>query len=241
MANHSEPLGIISGTVPLQKSGIFDNLKEKELENEFGKALVFLSDTVAFIPRHGNNPRHYILPHEINHQANMKAFKDLGVMEVVGIYSTGSLKKELKPRMIVAPDDYIAVSGTPTVAHGKALHITPRLSDEKRVRLINAARECTIDIVDGGVYWQTTGPRFETKAEIRMMSQFADLVGMTMASEAVTSQELGLSFVALCSVDNYGHGLVEKSLTLEEIIWNARQNTDTMLKILTRYIERRTE
>ena len=236
-----EPLGIISGTIPLHKVGIFENLKEKELETEFGKALVFLSDTIAFIPRHGNNPRHYILPHEINHQANMKVFKDLGVMEVVGIYSTGSLKKELEPRMIVAPDDYIAVSGTPTVAHGKALHITPRLSDETRTQLINAAHDCEIGVVDGGVYWQTTGPRFETRAEIRMMSQFADLVGMTMASEAITAQELGLSFAALCSVDNYGHGLVEKSLTLEEILWNARQNTDAILKILTRYIERRTE
>ena len=238
---NTEPLGIISGTVPLHKSGIFGNLKEKELETEFGKALVFLSEAIAFIPRHGNDPRHYILPHEIKHQANMKAFKDLGVREVIGIYSSGSLKKELKPGMIVAPDDFIVLSGTQTVILGKAVHITPKLSDETQTRWINTAHDCGIDVVGGGVYWQTTGPRFETRAEIRMMSQFADLVGMTMASEAITAQELELSFAALCSVDNYGHGLVEKSLTLKEILWNARQNTDTILKILTRYIERRTE
>ena len=38
---------------------------------------------------------------------------------------------------------------------------------------------------DGGVYWQTIGPRFETPAEIRMMAPHADLVGMTIASECV--------------------------------------------------------
>jgi len=32
---------------------------------------------------------------------------------------------------------------------------------------------------DGGVYLQSMGPRFETKAEIRFMSTVGDVVGMT--------------------------------------------------------------
>jgi 5'-methylthioadenosine phosphorylase len=240
MDNHMEPLlGIISGTIPLHRNEIFKNLTERELETEFGKALVYLSDTIVFIPRHGKDSRHHILPHLINHQANLKALKDLGVKEVMGVNSTGSLKKELRPGIIVIPDDYLVLSGTPTAIHGKAVHITPILSHDVRKRWIDAARDCGINVIDGGVYWQTTGPRFETKAEIRMMSGFADLVGMTMASEAVIAQELGLDYAALCSVDNYGHGLVERELTLEEILQNARRNTDTIMKIVTRYIERR--
>lgn len=234
-----EPLGIISGTIPLQGHEIFENLKERELETEFGKALVFLSDTVAFVPRHGKDPRRYILPHLINHQANLKALKGLGIKEVIGVNSTGSLKKNIKPGMIIVPDDFITLPGTPTAMHGKAVHITPKLSNEVRKRWIEAAHDCGVRVRDGGVYWQTTGPRFETRAEIRMMSRFADLVGMTLASEAVIAQELGLSYAALCSVDNYGHGLVEKELTLEEIFQNARRNADAMMKIVMRYIERR--
>lgn len=235
-----EPLGIISGTIPLRGNESFANLKKKEMETEFGKALVFLSDKVVYIPRHGRDSRHYILPHEINHPANLTALKDLGIQEVVGVNSTGSLKKELTPGMIIVPDDFIALSGTPTAVYRKALHITPKLSPEVRKRWIEAAHDCGVSVMDGGVYWQTTGPRFETRAEIRMMSQFADLVGMTMASEAVIAQELGLSYAALCSVDNYGHGLVEKELTLEEILENARRNTDAIMKIVVRYMERRT-
>jgi len=236
-----EPLGVISGIILLQRKGIFDNLEEREMVTEFGKVLLFFSETIAFIPRHGKDAQHHILPHLINHQANLKAFKDLNIKEVIGINSTGSLKPNLKPGMIAVPDDFIMVSGTPTAVHGAAVHITPKLSFEVRQKWIEAARDCGIDVVNGGTYWQTTGPRLETKAEIMMMSQFADLVGMTMASEAVVAQELGLSYASLCSVDNYGHGLGEKELTVDEILLHARRNADVIFKIVTRYIERRTE
>ena len=233
-----EPIGIISGTVPLRGKGIFEDLKEKNLDTGYGNACVFFSDTVVFIPRHGNDPNHFILPHLINHPANMKALKDLGVREVLGINSTGALKRKLKPGTIVIPDDFITLSGTPTTIHGRSVHITPRLSENVRRQWLDAARDCKIKVVDGGVYWQTTGPQFETMAEIRMISRFADLVGMTMASEAIVAQELELSYAALCSVDNYGHGLVEKPLTIEEIQINAHRSTDAIMKIILKYIER---
>ena len=43
-------------------------------------------------------------------------------------------------------------------------------------------------VLDGGVYWQTTGPRFETPAEIRVLATFADVVGMTVGSECVAAR-----------------------------------------------------
>ncbi len=234
-----ERLGIISGIILLQGKGILGNLEEIEIETEFGKACVFRSDAIAFIPRHGKDPNHHILPHLINNQANLTALKDLGVKEVISINSTGSLKKTLRPGTMVVPDDFIMFPGAPTTLSKKAIHITPKLSDEVRHKWIEAAHECEIKVADGGVYWQTTGPRLETKAEIAMMSRFADLVGMTMASEAVIAQELGLSYAALCSVDNYGHGLGKKELTISEILQHARKNTDVIIKIVRRYIERR--
>lgn len=234
-----EPLGVISGIILLQRKGIFGNLEEREMETAFGKAIVFFSDTVAFIPRHGKDPDHHILPHMINQRANLKALKDLGVKEVISINSTGSLKRKLMPGMIVIPEDFIMFAGTPTTVRSEAIHITPKLSEEVRRKLIEASGDCGTDAVHGGIYWQTTGPRLETRAEIVMMSRFADIVGMTMASEAIVAQELGLSYGSLCSVDNYAHGLGEKELTVDEILHHARINADVIFRIVTRYIERR--
>lgn len=234
-----EPLGIISGIILLQDKGILGNLEEKEISTDFGKAYVYLSDTIAFIPRHGKDQQHHILPHLINNQANLKALKSVGVREVISVNSTGSLRKKLTPGTIVVPDDFIMFSGTPTTLSPKPLHITPKLSDTVRKHWIEAAHDCGIKVTDGGIYWQTTGPRLETRAEIAMMSRFADLVGMTMASEAIIAQELGLHYAALCSVDNYGHGLGERELTIEEILQHAKRNTEVIIKIVRRYIERR--
>jgi 5'-methylthioadenosine phosphorylase len=231
-----KPLGIISGTLFLQGKGILADLREEEVETQFGRAPVFTSAEIVFIPRHGKNPHSHILPHLVNHQANLQAMKDLGVREIVGVNSTGSLKRRLKPGMLVIPHDYLMPTAGPTIVREKPVHITPVLDAEARRRWIDTARDCAIEVIDGGIYWQTAGPRLETRAEIAMMSQFADLVGMTMASEAIISQELEIPYASLCSVDNYAHGLDDKELTMEKILRRARRNTDTILRILTHYL-----
>lgn len=230
-------LGIISGTLFMQGKGIFADLREETVETQFGQASLCCSGDVAFIPRHGKDPHRHILPHLVNHRANLQALKNLGVGEILGVNSTGSLKMRLKPGMLVVPDDYIMPTPGPTVVPEKPIHITPVLNAGVRRKCLAAARECAIEMVDGGIYWQTAGPRLETRAEVAMMSQFADLVGMTMASEAIIAQELGLPYASLCSVDNYAHGLEDKELTMEKILWHARRNAETILQILNRYRE----
>ena len=229
-------VGIISGTIPVHEEGIFQNLQKIPVENEFGHAVVFTSETLAFIPRHGVDLKQGIPPHKINHRANLAALREMEVQEVIGINSTGSLKTSIPPGTIVIPDDYIALSDIPTVFDDRAVHITPALSGEVRNTLIAIAGKLGIEIRDAGVYWQTTGPRLETKAEIRLMSQFADIVGMTMASEATIAAELDLSYAAICSVDNYGNGLAEEPLSSEKIAQAARRNMSAILQIVTAYM-----
>jgi 5'-methylthioadenosine phosphorylase len=231
-------IGVLSGSTIMEKSHLARDRQIRAVRTEFGDALAVVTDSVALILRHGYDPAEYILPHLINHRANLQALKDLGATEVVGINSTGSLKKELTPGTIVIPDDFITLTATPTIHAGKAVHITPSLSEDVRQNLIIAARACGIEVVDRGVYWQVAGPRLETRAEIRMMAGVADVVGMTMANEAVIAQELGLAYASACSVDNFGHGLVEKPLGMEQIIAGTRKNAEAMIRLLEAYIGR---
>jgi 5'-methylthioadenosine phosphorylase len=234
--NDMKIFGLIAGTA-FQEEKSFDTMEKRILENDFGKVQALFSEGFVYIPRHGRRPKRHIPPHMINHRANLKALKDLGIKEIIGVNSTGSLKKELKPGTIIVPDDYISITGTPTIFNDELLHMTPVLSEKIRQRLITAADKCKIAVVKTGAYWQTTGPRLETKAEIRMMSNFADIVGMTMASEAVIAQELGLPYAAICSVDNYGHGIIDKPLNMKEIAAAARNNAKNILKIIDCYME----
>ncbi|HQK99877.1 MAG TPA: MTAP family purine nucleoside phosphorylase [Smithellaceae bacterium] len=228
-------LGVLSGSIMMEHSALARR-QTQSVSTVFGEALAVLTDSLALILRHGHDPAEYILPHRINHRANLQALRDLGVSEVIGINSTGSLKRELPPGTIIIPDDFITLTATPTIHATRAVHITPVLSENVRRKLAQAARQAGIDAVETGVYWQVTGPRLETRAEIRMMANFADIVGMTMANEAVIAQELDLPYASVCSVDNFGHGLIETPLTLEEIIAGTRKNADVVIRILESYL-----
>jgi len=229
-------LGVISGTIIMERSDLFKNSRAITVTNNFGKSFVFITDKIAFIPRHGNDPDQHILPHLINHRSNLQALKELGVTEIVGINSTGSLRKDLCPGMIVIPDDFIALTATPTIYSNSANHITPCLNEYIRQKLIKAAKNCQLPAAESGTYWQTPGPRLETKAEIRLMANYADIVGMTMANEAVTALELDIPYASACSIDNFGNGLLDKPLSLTEIIAGARKNADLMIRLLQSYL-----
>jgi 5'-methylthioadenosine phosphorylase len=230
-------LGVIAGTIIVERSDLLKNCQTVEVKNDFGKSLALVTDKIVLIPRHGTDPSEHILPHLINHRANLKALQDLGATEVVGINSTGSLKNDLCPGMIVIPDDFITLTATPTIHQGRAIHVTPSLNERVRQKLIKAANNCQIQVVEKGIYWQTPGPRLETKAEICMMANYADIVGMTMASEAVIALEFDLPYASACSIDNFGNGLLKKPLSMDAIIAGARTNADLMVRLLENYLK----
>ena len=189
---------------------------------------------IVFLPRHG---LHGIPPHRINHRANIYAFKELGVTEVIGINSVGSLREELAPGSIVIPHDYLSPWEILTFYENQAAHITPVLDGELRERLIRAASASDLNVVHDGIYIQTIGPRLETKAEIAMLRGFGDVVGMTMAHEATLCQEGGVAYASICSVDNFCHGISDTPLTAEEITQRAQKNSATINIIVIQVME----
>ena len=229
-------LGLIAGTV-FYGIDLFSEAEERELETPYGPALVLVTERVAYLPRHGLDEEAYVLPHRINHPANLYALKELGASEVIGVNSTGSLRRALAPGSIVVPDDFISFFDAPTTAVNQALHVAPAISAKLRRRLVEAARRAGIEVHDGGTYWQSRGPRLETRAEIKVIQAFADVVGMTLGSEAGVAQELGLAYASLCSVDNYAHGLAASPLTEDEIRQGARANSQKMMAIFRQLLE----
>jgi purine nucleoside phosphorylase len=92
--------------------------------------------------------------------------------------------------------------------------------------------EATEPLVDGGVYWQTVGPRLETPAEIRHISRDADVVGMTAASEAIVAAELGLAYAVVCAVVNYANGVGDVELSVDELREGERATRERLASVL---------
>jgi 5'-methylthioadenosine phosphorylase len=172
------------------------------------------------LQRHGaaGGAAPYVLPHRIDHEANLRSLLEAGCDRVLAVCSVGSLKKEIAVGRLVCPDDFIALQLGVTTFDDARGHMPPGFDREWRERVLAASRAGGADgFGDGGVYWQTIGPRFETPAEIRLLAAHADLVGMTMASECVVAGELGLAYAAVCVVDNLANGVGSAALEVEEL------------------------
>lgn len=208
---------------------------EKQVETAYGPVVVKMTEKWAIICRSGFDDV-YLMPHEYNTVGHLDAFRILGLNEVVGVHSTGSLRPSLAPGTLVVPDDWINfTTPTATIITGQRRHLTPSFSGRVRQKLIDAAWKAQVRFENGGIYWQTSGPRLETKAEIKIMSNFADLVGMGMAREVNLAQEMGLDYGAIYSVDNYANGLGFPSLTDELIHQQSIKNMSVVSKVLDNY------
>jgi 5'-methylthioadenosine phosphorylase len=171
------------------------------------------------IQRHRGVDGAYVPPHLLDHAANLRSLLKAGCDRVLAIGSVGSLKKEIEVGALLCPDDFIALHLGITTFEDARGHMTPGFDGEWRARVLDAAAADAgpVALRDGGVYWQTIGPRFETPAEIRLLAAHADLVGMTLASECIVAGELGLAYAAICAVDNMANGIGPGALSVAEL------------------------
>lgn len=167
----------------------------------------------AIVQRHSADGS-FVLPHLIDHQANLRPLVEQGCDRVLGIGSVGSLHEELAVGSLVCPDDFIALNLGDSIYDDARAHSAPGFAPVWREEVLTAWSEGGQAPRDGGVYWQARGPRFETPAEIRLMAAHADVVGMTLASECVVAKELGLDYTALCVVDNLANGLASEPVSV---------------------------
>jgi 5'-deoxy-5'-methylthioadenosine phosphorylase len=172
----------------------------------------------AFLPRHGRG--HNIAPHDVNYRANVWALKEVGATEVVAVNAVGGIRDDLVPGGLCIPDQIIDYTwGRPhTFFEGtdqpvRHADFTRPYSEVVRRMLLEAASRAGLDLIGGGTYGATQGPRLESAAEItRMARDGCDMVGMTGMPEAALARELELEYACCAVVVNRAAGLGEDIL-----------------------------
>jgi 5'-methylthioadenosine phosphorylase len=81
------------------------------------------------------------------------------------------------------------------------------------------------------------GPRFETKAEIRIVKAWGDVVGMTAAHEADLCGEIGLRYNSLAIIDNYANGLEGTEIDFAKFKDLVKSNQEQVNRLFTRLLE----
>jgi 5'-methylthioadenosine phosphorylase len=193
---------------------------------------------VCFLPRHGVG--HRLLPHEINHRANIWALRSLGVRWLVSVTAVGSLREDFKPRDIVVPDQLIdrTGSGAKHTFFGKGIAAHVGFADpycnELRQLLLTAARAVAPGTHAGGTYLCMNGPAFSTRAEAAMHRMLgADLIGMTNAPEARLAREAEIAAAALALVTDYDCWKEdEETVEVDAVVANLHANSALAKRIV---------
>src|ERR1700716_2490939 len=109
MSDEASAIGIIGGSGLYQMEGV-ENPTEQRVETPFGDP----SDTVIggrmhgrqvyFLRRHARG--HRLLPHELNHRANIDALRSLNVRWIICGTAVGSLQEQYAPRDVLLPSQF---------------------------------------------------------------------------------------------------------------------------------------
>src|SRR5438477_11806248 len=109
MNDQALAIGIIGGSGLYQIEELRDATKHN-VSTPFGSPSDLLVDGklggrhVYFLPRHGR--AHRILPHEINHRANIYALRSLNVRWIISVAAVGSLQEKYAPRDVLLPSQF---------------------------------------------------------------------------------------------------------------------------------------
>ncbi len=187
-----------------------------------GEVEYFIKDGIVILPRHKAD--HSVSPSLINYKANIWALKELGVTDVIGLYAVGSITSRLTPGSFGLVADYIDFSGRGLtffdgldnpLRHAGMVNIFDPALQQRFSSAAFKRGEKRIGI--GNVYVTTAGPRLETAAEIRAFRSLgADIVGMTLASEASLLAEIGMRFCPVAFSINWAAGLDEEGVSFLE-------------------------
>ena len=247
MANNK--LAIIGG------SGLYDveEFKDRELLNlntPWGNPSDEILKTkynnkeVYFLPRHGRG--HFISPSKINFRANIDAFKQLGVTDIISVSAVGSLKENLSPGKFVIVDQFIdrtfarekTFFSEDIVAHVSMAHPTS-------TGLMNACEEAikkeNIEYQRGGTYVVMEGPQFSTLAESNLYRSWkADVIGMTNMPEAKLAREAEIRYASVSMVTDFDcwhpdHENVDVQQVIKVLLGNAEKAKKMIKNIIDNF------
>ncbi|MBQ2666173.1 S-methyl-5'-thioadenosine phosphorylase [Methanobrevibacter sp.] len=232
-------IGIIGGSGVYELTNKAEACTEKTVKTDYGDVKVSILDIcskkVAFIPRHASG--HSIPPHKINYRANIDALKNIGVTKIVATNSVGSMNEEMPPGSFVIPDDFLDFSQNrvKTFYEDKVVHIDVTEPYCQGLRDVLAKSG---DVILGGTYVCTEGPRFETPAEIRMFKMLGgDLVGMTGLPEVTLAREREICYNSICIVSNFASGISQDELTIDEVFEIVAEKEADLLELIYNFIK----
>jgi 5'-methylthioadenosine phosphorylase len=252
MKDKAAAIGVIGGSGLYQMEELRDTTTH-QIDTPFGPpsdALIggrISGRQVYFLPRHGRG--HRILPHELNHRANIYALRSLNVRWIVSVSAVGSLQEKYAPRDIVLPSQFYDQTslraGHTFFGNGIVAHISfaEPISTNLRNLVAASAASLGLTVHNGGTYVNMDGPAFSTRAESEFnRRQGFDVIGMTNLPEAKLAREAEIALATMAMVTDYDCWKVEEQpVSVQTVLGYLLANADSARRVIVDLIPRMPE
>ncbi len=249
MKNKIPAIGIIGGSGLYQVEQLRDPT-EHRVDTPFGSPSDALiggtlgGRQVYFLPRHGRG--HRILPHELNHRANIYALRSLNVRWIICVTAVGSLQEKYAPRDILLPSQFYdrtsLCAGHTFFGDGIVAHISfaEPISTNLRNLLAKSAGSLGLPVHNGGTYVNIDGPAFSSRAESDFNRRNGfDVVGMTNLPEAKLAREAEIALASMAMITDYDCWKVEEEpVSAQAVIGHLMANAENAKKVILDIIPR---
>src|SRR2546423_8590084 len=249
MTERAPAIGIIGGSGLYQMEGVEDPT-EHHVETPFGDpsdAIVggrMRDRQVFFLPRHGRG--HRLLPHELNHRANIYALRSLNVRWIICVTAVGSLQEQYAPRDVLLPSQFFdrpsQRAENTFFGDGIAAHVgfAEPISTGLRNILAESARAVGLRVHNGGIYVGMDGHDFSTRAESEFnRGQGFDVIGMTNVPEAKLAREAEIALATVAMITDYDCWKVEEEpVSAQNVFEHLIANAEAAKRILAEAISR---
>ncbi|HBZ03682.1 MAG TPA: purine-nucleoside phosphorylase [Lachnospiraceae bacterium] len=151
--------------------------------------------------------------------------EELGVDKLILTNAAGGINESFTPGDLMIIRDHISsfvpsplIGVDLTKETGARFHDMTRVYDEDMSLLIRSEADKLGRKVQEGVYLQTTGPNYETPAEIKAFRTLgADAVGMSTTVEAMYAHARGIRVCGVSCISNLAAGMTGETLSHEEV------------------------
>lgn len=167
--------------------------------------------------------------------------KGLGIHTLIVTNACGGINTSFHPGDLMLITDHINMLGTSPLIGPNDPQLGPRFPDMSAVydkTLIKLAEKEAVNLhlpIRQGVYLATSGPQYETPAEIRMMRVMgADAVGMSTVPEVIAAAHAGLRVLGISCITNMASGILNQKLAHQEVIETAERVKDHFIALVRR-------
>lgn len=155
-----------------------------------------------------------------------------GVEAIILTNAAGSLSFSLPPGSVVLISEQVDLTFYPD-----PILLSPPFFDEKVQEVFKKAGKKEGVFLHQGVYTGVLGPCFETPAEVRFLSRFGDMVGMSTVKESKLASLLGLRVGGVSLITNWGAGITGSFLRHQEVLQVASSLQDPLQRLFSSFLE----